>query len=119
MNGLLGVIFTFGVLSTAIKSRRARSWLYGTGPIRSFIADYGVPLMVVVWTLLSFSVPSGVPSGVPRRLLSPLPWDSASLNHWTVAKVITYQRIPMQAIERNPVIGFYLRINLCLQKCRI
>uniref|UniRef100_A0A7C9D1M6 Bicarbonate transporter-like transmembrane domain-containing protein n=1 Tax=Opuntia streptacantha TaxID=393608 RepID=A0A7C9D1M6_OPUST len=77
----------------AIKSRRARSWLYGTGPIRSFIADYGVPLLVVVWTLLSFSVPSGVPSGVPRRLLSPLPWDSASLNHWTVAKDM--MRVPV------------------------
>lgn len=31
VNGLLGVIFTFGLLYTALKSRRARSWLYGTG----------------------------------------------------------------------------------------
>lgn len=30
-NGLLGIIFTFGLLYTALKSRRARSWLYGTG----------------------------------------------------------------------------------------
>lgn len=30
-NGLLGVIFTFGLLYTALKSRKARSWLYGTG----------------------------------------------------------------------------------------
>ncbi|KAK7261882.1 hypothetical protein RIF29_28205 [Crotalaria pallida] len=27
-NGLLGIIFTFGLLYTALKSRRARSWLY-------------------------------------------------------------------------------------------
>ncbi|KAJ8445577.1 hypothetical protein Cgig2_012465 [Carnegiea gigantea] len=93
MNGLLGIIFTFGLLSTAMKSRRARSWRYGTGSIRSFIADYGVPLMVVVWTLLSFSVPTGVPSGVPRRLLSPLPWESASLNHWTV--VMDMKKVPV------------------------
>ncbi|KAJ7015661.1 HCO3- transporter family [Populus alba x Populus x berolinensis] len=66
--------------------KRARAWWYGTGWFRSFIADYGVPLMVVAWTGLSFSTPSKVPSGVPRRLFSPLPWDSASLHHWTVIK---------------------------------
>lgn len=57
------------------------------GWFRSFIADYGVPLMVLVWAVLSFSLPSKLPSGVPRRLQSPLPWDSASLEHWTVIKV--------------------------------
>ncbi|KAF2317960.1 hypothetical protein GH714_041284 [Hevea brasiliensis] len=31
-------------------------------------------------------VPGNVPSGVPRRLQTPLPWDSASLEHWTVIK---------------------------------
>lgn len=30
-NGLLGVIFSFGLLYTALKSRKARSWWYGTG----------------------------------------------------------------------------------------
>jgi len=30
-NGLLGIIFTFGLLYTSLKSRKARSWLYGTG----------------------------------------------------------------------------------------
>uniref|UniRef100_A0A2N9FS50 Bicarbonate transporter-like transmembrane domain-containing protein n=1 Tax=Fagus sylvatica TaxID=28930 RepID=A0A2N9FS50_FAGSY len=85
-NGLLGIIFTFGLLYTALKSRKARSWWYGTGLFRSFIADYGVPLMVVAWTALSFSVPQKVPSGVPRRLYSPLAWESASLHHWTVVK---------------------------------
>ncbi|KAE7997383.1 hypothetical protein FH972_002024 [Carpinus fangiana] len=85
-NGLLGIIFTFGLLFTALKSRKARSWWYGTGWFRSFVADYGVPLMVLVWTALSFSVPSKVPSGVPRRLYSPLAWESTSLHHWSVVK---------------------------------
>ncbi|ONK66531.1 uncharacterized protein A4U43_C06F9160 [Asparagus officinalis] len=85
-NGLLGIIFSFGLLYTALKSRRARSWRYGAGWLRSFIADYGVPLMVVVWTAMSYGMPSKVPSGVPRRLFSPLPWDSKSTHHWTVAK---------------------------------
>ncbi|XP_062194309.1 boron transporter 4-like [Phragmites australis] len=86
VNGLLGVIFSIGLLFTALKTRRARSWLYGLGWLRSFIADYGVPLMVIVWTALSYTLPSKVPSGVPRRLFSPLPWESNSLQHWTVAK---------------------------------
>lgn len=30
-NGLLGIVFTFGLLYTALKSRKARSWWYGTG----------------------------------------------------------------------------------------
>lgn len=85
-NGLLGIIFSVGLLYTALKSRRARSWRYGTGWLRSFVADYGVPLMVVVWTAMSYSVPSRVPSGVPRRLFSPLPWDSKSVQHWSVAQ---------------------------------
>ncbi|PWA47464.1 HCO3- transporter family [Artemisia annua] len=85
-NGLLAIVFSFGLLYTALKSRKARSWWYGTGKLRSFIADYGVPLMVVAWTALSFTVPSNIPSGVPRRLFSPLLWESESAYHWTVIK---------------------------------
>ncbi|KAE8691344.1 Detected protein of confused Function [Hibiscus syriacus] len=66
-NGLLAIIFSFGVLITSLKTRKARSWRYGTGWFRGFIADYGVPLMVVCWTALSFAIPRKVVSGVPRR----------------------------------------------------
>ncbi|MFS7971055.1 putative bicarbonate transporter [Helianthus anomalus] len=85
-NGLLAIVFSFGLLYTALKSRKARSWWCGTGRLRNFIADYGVPLMVVVWTALSYSVPSKIPSGVPRRLFSPLLWESESTHHWTVIR---------------------------------
>lgn len=61
------------------------------GWFRGFMADYGVPLMVLSWTALSFTVPGAVPNGVPRRLFCPLPWESASLYHWTVVKVLTLQ----------------------------
>lgn len=61
---------------------------YWTGWLRSFIADYGVPFMVVVWTVVSFSVPRKLPSEIPRRLVAPLAWESTSLHHWTVVKVI-------------------------------
>lgn len=59
-----------------------------TGWQRSLIADYGVPLLVILWTAMSYSLPSKIPSGVPRRLFTPLPWEPKSLQHWTVAKVI-------------------------------
>ncbi|XP_024970877.1 boron transporter 4-like [Cynara cardunculus var. scolymus] len=85
-NGLLAIAFSFGLLYTALKSRKARSWWFGTARFRNFVADYGVPLMVVMWTALSFSVPSKVPSDVPRRLFSPLLWESESAYHWTVIK---------------------------------
>ncbi|XP_010691218.2 boron transporter 4 isoform X1 [Beta vulgaris subsp. vulgaris] len=86
VNGLLGIIFTFGVLTTSLMSRKARSWRYGTSHLRSFVADYGVPLMVVLGTAISYSVPKGIPHGVPRRLYSPLPWQSQSLYHWSVVQ---------------------------------
>ncbi|KAM7509428.1 hypothetical protein LguiA_019881 [Lonicera macranthoides] len=85
-NGLLAVIFSFGLLYTALKSRNARSWKYGIGWSRSFIADYGVPLMVLMWSALSLHVPKEVPRGVPRRLFCPLPWEPNSLKHWMVMK---------------------------------
>ncbi|XP_015885897.2 boron transporter 4 [Ziziphus jujuba] len=85
-NGLLSIIFSFGLLYTAIKSRKARSWKYGTGPIRGFIADYGVPCMVLLWTIMSYSVPSRLPDRLPRRLRSPLFWDSEATDHWSVMK---------------------------------
>ncbi|XP_023729443.1 boron transporter 4 [Lactuca sativa] len=85
-NGMLAIVFSFGLLYTALKSRKARSWWFGTGRLRSLIADYGVPLMIIVWTAVSFSVPGKLPSGVPRRLFSPLLWESESTYHWTVIK---------------------------------
>jgi len=62
------------------------------GWLRGLIADYGIPLMVVLWTALSYAVPKKVPDGVPRRLVSPLPWEPKSLYHWTVVKVGTLIR---------------------------
>lgn len=57
-----------------------------TGWLRSVIADYGVPLMVVVWTGVSY-IPSGdVPKGIPRRLFSPNPWSPGAYENWTVIK---------------------------------
>lgn len=84
-NGLLAVIFALGLLYTALKSRRARSWRYGTGAFRSFMADFGLPILILIWTAISYVIPGNVPAGVPRRLGSPhYPWEQ--LYHWTVIK---------------------------------
>nr|DAD33006.1 TPA_asm: hypothetical protein HUJ06_011857 [Nelumbo nucifera] len=85
-NGMFALVLSFGLLLTALRSRKARSWRYGSGWLRGFVADYGVPLMVLVWTAVSY-IPSGsVPRGIPRRLFSPNPWSPGAYENWTVIK---------------------------------
>ncbi|RZC08138.1 putative boron transporter 2 isoform B [Glycine soja] len=56
------------------------------GWLRGFIADYGVPLMVLVWTAVSYIPVNEVPKGIPRRLFSPNPWSPGAYSNWTVVK---------------------------------
>ncbi|KAJ8620444.1 hypothetical protein MRB53_028973 [Persea americana] len=85
-NAMFALVLSFGLLLTALRSRKARSWRYGTGWMRGFIADYGVPLMVLVWTGVSYLPSGSVPSGIPRRLFSPNPWSAGAYANWTVIK---------------------------------
>lgn len=85
-NGMFALVLSFGLLFTALRSRKARSWRYGTGSLRGFIADYGVPLMVLVWTAISYAPVNNVPKGIPRRLFSPNPWSPGAYSNWTVVK---------------------------------
>ncbi|KAH9296444.1 hypothetical protein KI387_040032, partial [Taxus chinensis] len=85
-NGMFALVLSFGLLFSGLKSRKGRSWRFGTGWLRGIIADYGVPLMVVVWTGLSY-IPSGhVPNGIPRRLFSPNPWSPGAYDNWMMIK---------------------------------
>ncbi|KAF5931474.1 hypothetical protein HYC85_032347 [Camellia sinensis] len=82
-NGMFALVLSFGLLLTGLRSRKARTWRYGSGWLRSFVADYGVPLMVIIWTAVSY-IPSGnVPKGIPRRLFSPNPWSPGAYANWT------------------------------------
>lgn len=83
-NGLFGIVLAFGLLTTALQTRKARTWRYGPGWFRGFVADYGVPLMVLVWTGISYVSAGHVPEGIPRRLFSPNPWSSGAAKNWTV-----------------------------------
>ncbi|MFQ6626641.1 hypothetical protein Gotur_005342 [Gossypium turneri] len=89
-NGMFALVLSFGLLFSALRSRKARSWRYGTGWLRSFIADYGVPFMVLVWTAASYIPSASVPKGVPRRLFSPNPWSPGAYENWTVIKAFVY-----------------------------
>lgn len=88
-NGMFAIVLSFGLLLTALRSRKARSWRYGAGWLRGFIADYGVPLMVIVWTGVSYIPYGHVPKGIPRRLFSPNPWSPGAYDNWTVIKDMT------------------------------
>lgn len=85
-NGMFALVLSFGLLLTGLRSRKARSWRYGSGWLRSLIADYGVPLMVLVWTAVSYIPTGNVPKGIPRRLFSPNPWTPGAYENWTVIK---------------------------------
>lgn len=50
------------------------------------MADYGVPLMVLVWTAISYIPAKSVPEGIPRHLLSPDRWSPGAYTNWTVIK---------------------------------
>lgn len=58
------------------------------GWLRGFIADYGVPFMILVWTAVSYIPVNDVPRGIPRRLFSPNPWSPGAYSNWTVIKVV-------------------------------
>ncbi|OIW15396.1 hypothetical protein TanjilG_15779 [Lupinus angustifolius] len=85
-NGMFALVLSFGLLFTGLQSRKARAWRYGTGWLRGFIADYGVPLLILVWTAVSYIPTNQVPRGIPRRLFSPNPWSSGAYSNWTVIK---------------------------------
>ncbi|GAB2282140.1 Boron transporter 1 [Dionaea muscipula] len=85
-NGMFAIVLSFGLLLTALRSRKARSWRYGSGWVRGFIADYGVPLMVLIWTAGSYIPAGSIPHGIPRRLFSPNPWSPGAYQNWTVIK---------------------------------
>ncbi|MCO5611583.1 hypothetical protein L7F22_065836 [Adiantum nelumboides] len=83
-NGMFALVLSFGLLLTGLRSRKARSWRFGSGWMRSLIADYGVPILVIIWTAVSYAPRGHVPAGIPRRLFSPNPWSSGATKNWTV-----------------------------------
>lgn len=83
VNGLWALFVGFGLVLSAIAVNRARTWQVLTSPLRSFLADYGVVCLVIVWTGISFAVDIA-PDEVPRRVDTPNTWEVRET--WLVAR---------------------------------
>ncbi|KAF6171732.1 hypothetical protein GIB67_007253 [Kingdonia uniflora] len=83
-NRMFALVLPFGFFLTALKSLKARSWRYGIGWIRGSITNYGVLLMVLVRTAVSYIPVNEVPKGIPRHHFCPNPWSSGAYSNWTV-----------------------------------
>lgn len=73
------------------------------GWLRGFVADYGVPLMILVWTAVSYMPTGSVPKGIPRRLFSPNPWSPGAYENWTVMKAWLIDRKVIFAYPKSLV----------------
>ncbi|BFI31878.1 boron transporter [Marchantia polymorpha subsp. ruderalis] len=114
-NGMFGLVLLFGLLFTALFTRRARTWSFGTGWLRSLISGYGVPLMVLVWTGISYIPGDSVPEGIPRRVLSPTPWARGALDHWTI--IMDMHRIPVMYIFIAMIPAFMITVLYYFDHC--
>ncbi|GKB12444.1 putative boron transporter 2 [Tanacetum coccineum] len=54
--------------------------------IKSLIAEYGVPLMVLVWNSVSYALAGSFLTGIPRCLFSPNPWSPGAYHNCRVIK---------------------------------
>lgn len=82
VNGLWSLFLGFGMVLTALLIRTARKWRFLFSPLRSLLADYGVPVLVVIWTGLSYAV--SYPE-VPSRVSTPNTWDVKAT--WKISTV--------------------------------
>lgn len=51
--------------------------------LRSFLADYGAPLMAVVWSAAGYIAAPQLPGGKPRQVATPNTWDVR--DSWSIA----------------------------------
>ena len=84
VNGLWALFLACGLTLTALLLRTAHRWRFGSALMRQLVADYGAPLMVLVWSALSYAL-RGAPPGVPRRVDVPNTWQDTG--PWSVARV--------------------------------
>ena len=82
-NGLWSLFLAFGMLASSMVVRTARSWRFGVGWARALLADYGVPLLVMAWTGISYASSC-------NRVDTPDLWDDTedALDSWTVASTM-------------------------------
>ncbi|KAG7667620.1 hypothetical protein Ndes2437B_g07632 [Nannochloris sp. 'desiccata'] len=88
INGLWAILLALGLLFSGLTIRKARKWKYLSSPVRAILADYGVPLLVIAWTGLSYAISSpnssNIGGSVPSRVSAPNTWAMGSAS-WTVS----------------------------------
>lgn len=80
INGLWSLLLSLALLFSCLAILKARSWRLGRSWLRGFLADYGVPLMVVLWSGVSFAVTPA--PHVPRRVATPNTWEVSCTPCW-------------------------------------
>ena len=83
-NGLWSLFLAFGMLISSMIVRTARSWRFGVHWLRALLADYGVPLLVVAWTGVSYA-------STCNRVDTPNLWDESQdePDSWNVTSIIS------------------------------
>lgn len=116
VNGIWSLFLAFGLTLTCLLTRTARKWRFLRGPLRGLLADYGVPLMIVLWSGISFAV-TDTPSGIPSRVTTPNTWDVTS--NWSAATQMNQIPGPLIAGAMIPAlimcILFYFDHNVSSQ----
>jgi hypothetical protein len=113
INGLWAVLLAFGLLFSGLAIRQARKWRYLNSPVRAILADYGVPLLVIAWSGLSYAIsgPSGdsaaLETAVPSRVSAPNTWQMESTS-WTVSTQM--RKIPGKYIAAALVPGLIIAV---------
>ncbi|KAI3878882.1 hypothetical protein MKW92_049267 [Papaver armeniacum] len=70
--------------------------------------DYGLPLMVLVWTTIQYTPANNVPHGILRRLLSLNPWSPDAYANWTI---IEHLNLHNKVSSISETMFFPLRFN--------
>lgn len=70
--------------------------------IRSFCADYGAPIMVVVWSAAGYIAADVLPGGEPRQVATPNAWEvGVGCGVWSVGADALPGGEPRQVMTPN------------------
>jgi len=80
VNGVFSVLLSLGFIFCCMLLTGARKWRFLLGWVRALLADYGTPLMMVVFSGVSYVLrASPAPPEIPERLQIPDALDSTWL----------------------------------------
>ncbi|QHN77295.1 Boron transporter [Arachis hypogaea] len=81
-NGMFALVLSFGLLLTALRSRKARSWRM----VKELYSRLWCPIDGSVMDCCCYIPAGSVPKGIPSHLLSLNPWSPGAYENWTIIK---------------------------------